>query len=126
MHAEDIKRTLTQQAAHIVFLTQLPHSIFLRVVHTITQVTPQLGKTMRLDGKVVGCFGTSDNPASFMTAPENMFRTFKVRVPPVEVLTTSREWANGNVKELFQQDENHTEVEVGKLPLFLQNGQMNF
>ena len=61
---------------------------------------------MRLDGKVVGFFGTPDNPTSFMTAPENMFRTFKVRVPPVEVLTTSREWVNGNVKELFQQDEN--------------------
>ena len=48
------------------------------------------------------------------TAPENILCTFKVRVPPMKVLTTSREWANDNVKELFQQDENHTEVEEGK------------
>ena len=48
---EEINRTLTQQAVPIIFLTQLPHSIFLRVVQTITQVALQLGKIMRLDGK---------------------------------------------------------------------------
>ena len=74
---DDIKRLLTQQTSPIVFLTQLPHSICVRVVHTVIQVTPQLGKTMRLDGKVVGFFGTPDYPTSFMTARENSFRTFK-------------------------------------------------
>ena len=72
---------------------------------------------MRLDRKKVGFFGTPDNLTSFMTAPENIFRAFKVRVPPVEVLTTSREWANDNIKELFQQDESHTEVQVEKMIL---------
>ena len=98
---DDIKRLFTQQTSPIVFLTQLPHSIFERLVHTLTQVTPQLGKTMRLDGKIVGFFGTPNYLTSFMTAPENIFRTFKVRVPPITTLTPLREWASGNNNELF-------------------------
>ena len=70
---------------------------------------------MRLDGKMVGFFGTPNYPTSFMTAPENIFRTIKVRVPPTTALTTLREWASGNDNELFTQDLNHAEVEVGKI-----------
>ena len=44
---------------------------------------------MRLDGKLVGFFGTLDTPPSFMTAPDNIYRTFKVRVLTTALLTTS-------------------------------------
>ena len=109
---DDIKRLFTQQISPIVFLTQLPHPIFVRIVHTITQVTPQLGKTIRLDGKMVGFFETTNYPTSFMTAPEHIFRTFKVRVPPPTTLRTLRELASGNENELFTHDINYAEVEA--------------
>ena len=77
---DDIKRLITQQKLPIIFLTELPRSIVLRVVHTITHVTPQLGKTMRLDGKVVG---------------------FLVH----QIIQ----------HQLFTQDNDHAEVEVGQI-----------
>ena len=61
-----------------------------------------------------------------MTAPENMFRTFKSRAPPTTTLTTLREWASGNENELFTHDNNHAEVEVGKVHPHLLNGQIIF
>ena len=64
---------------------------------------------------MVGSFGAPNSPTSFMTAPENIFRTFKVRVPHITTLTPLREWASGNNNELFTQDINHAEVEVGKI-----------
>ena len=43
------------------------------------------------------------------------FHTFKVRVSPTNILVTSREWASRNDNTLFSQDDNHMEVEVGKM-----------
>ena len=43
------------------------------------------------------------------------FHTFKVRVSPTNILVTSREWAIRNDNTLFSQDDNHMEVEVGKM-----------
>ena len=90
--SEDVKTTLTKQTTPIVFLTQLPESVSLRVVYTNTTV----GKINASRWEIVEYSGTPDTPTAIMIAPDNIFRAVKVRVPPLARLTSDREWASGN------------------------------
>ena len=102
--ADDILRILAQQTVPIMFLTQLPTEMEVRVVHSVSQVTAPLGHpSLRMDGKVIGFFNSPKDGTSptVMRAPGNIFEETKARLPPVKNLTVDREWANGNKKELW-------------------------
>ena len=112
-----IVRTLTLQSDPVCFVTQLVGSATIRAVHSITQVTPQLGKRLRIEGKIIGFFGMRDggNAPKMQIIPDKAFKKEKVKVPPVETLTTDRAWASGDKEALFQQEAEHPAVEVCKL-----------
>ena len=57
---DDILRILAQQTVPIMFLTQLPTEIEVRVIPSVPQVTTPLGHPpLRMDGKVIGFFNNS-------------------------------------------------------------------
>ena len=73
---EDILRTLAQQTEPLMFLTQLPGEIEVRVVYSVAQVTAPLGHSpLRMDGEVVGFFNNPRDGASpiFMRALDDIF-----------------------------------------------------
>ena len=116
--ADDILRILAQQTVPIMFLTQLPTEMEVRVVHSVSQVTAPLGHPpLRMDGKVIGFFNNPQDGTSptVMRAPGNIFDEIKARLPPVKTLTVDREWANGNKKELWVQQDTNIELKIKKM-----------
>ena len=112
---EDILRILAQQTEPLMFLTQLPGEIEVRVVHSVTQVTAPLGHPpLRMDGKVVGFFNNPKDGTSpiFIRAPDDIFTEVKAKPPSMKILAGERDWANGNKKELWVQCTDHLDIEV--------------
>ena len=93
-----IVRTLTLQSDPVCFVTQLVGSTTIRAVHSVTQVTPQLGKRLRMEGKIIGFFGMREGGSApqMQIIPDKAFKKEKVKVPPGASLTTAREWAAGD------------------------------
>ena len=119
---DGILRIFAQQTVPIVFLTQLPTEMEVRVVHSVSKVTGPLGHPpLRIDGKVIVFFNNSQDGTSptVMRAPENMFDEIKVRLPPVKTPTVDREWANGNKKELWVQQDTNIEMPIKNWYQFL-------
>ena len=89
-------------------------------MHSVTQFTPQLGETSRLDGKLVALYGSpmADSLPHLWTAPDDIFKTVKVHLPPIELLTSNTSWKSGNEEALFTQDANHTTADICKVVHF--------
>ena len=117
---ENLTRTLTQQRKPIVFLAQFQGCQYLKILHSVTQFTPQLGETSRLDGKLVAFYGSpmADSLPHLWTAPDDLFKTVKVHLPPIELLTSNTSWKSGNEEALFTQDDNHTRADICKVVHF--------
>ena len=107
---ENLTRTLNETRKLIEFLTPFQGSQYLKIIYLLTQFILQLGQRSRLDGKLVVFY---NNPNSgylpiLWTALDDIFKSVKVHLPSVELLTTNTPWRSGNEETLFTQDTNNT------------------
>ena len=54
----------------------------------------------------------SDSLPYLWTAPDNIFKSVKEHLPPIEILTANISWKSGNEEALFTQDANHTRADM--------------
>ena len=52
------------------------------------------------------------------TALDDIFKSVKVHLPPIELLTTNISWKSENEEALFTQDDNHTNADLYKVISF--------
>ena len=109
----DIVRTLPLQTSAICFIAPLVGAITIREIHSISQVMPQLGKMLRMDGKIVGFFRLREAAllSQMLLTPNRLIKWEKVTVAAAELLTTNREWAGGR-ESIFAQEQENSTVEV--------------
>ena len=60
----------------------------------------------------------ADSLPQLWTAPDDLFKTVKVHLPPIELLTSNTSWKSGNEEALFTQDANHTRADICKVVPF--------